>query len=113
MKIIYNNIIPFEGYKAINLFGVLFVREKFEGKISDKDINHESIHTEQIKELWYVPFYILYFLEWLFRFFFTKDMGTHNAYKHISFEREAYDNERNLRYLETRKHFSQWRKKTI
>ena len=24
MKIIYNNIIPFPGFKAINLFGVLF-----------------------------------------------------------------------------------------
>ena len=26
MKIIRNNIIPFKGYKAINLFGILFVR---------------------------------------------------------------------------------------
>lgn len=25
MKIIYNNIIPFKGFLAINLFGVLFV----------------------------------------------------------------------------------------
>lgn len=27
MKIIYNDIIPFQGFYAINLFGVLFVRE--------------------------------------------------------------------------------------
>jgi len=27
MKIIENKIIPFPGYKAINLFGILFVRE--------------------------------------------------------------------------------------
>ena len=26
MKIIYNNTIPFKGFKAMNLFGVLFVR---------------------------------------------------------------------------------------
>lgn len=27
MKVIYNNIIPFKGYKAINLFGLVFVRK--------------------------------------------------------------------------------------
>lgn len=27
MKIIYNNLIPFKGYKAINLFGLVFVRK--------------------------------------------------------------------------------------
>ena len=27
MKVIYNNIIPFKGFKCINLFGVLFVRK--------------------------------------------------------------------------------------
>jgi len=34
MKIIYNNIIPFKGYKGINLFGVLFVRK---GSLTDKE----------------------------------------------------------------------------
>lgn len=28
----------------------------------------------------------------------------------ISFEKEAYENEENLKYLDTRKHFAQWRK---
>jgi hypothetical protein len=27
MKVIYNNIIPFKGYKAINLLGLVFVRK--------------------------------------------------------------------------------------
>lgn len=43
MKLIYNNIIPFKGFKAINLFGLCFVRKGM--KMSEKDINHESIHT--------------------------------------------------------------------
>jgi hypothetical protein len=43
MKIIRNNIIPFKGFKAINLFGILFVRGNAE--LSDEVINHESIHT--------------------------------------------------------------------
>ena len=43
MKIIRNNIIPFPGFKAINLFGVLFVKNN--AKIDDVTINHEDTFT--------------------------------------------------------------------
>ena len=99
MKIIYNNIVPFPGYKAINLFGILFVREG--AKISEQDLNHESIHTAQMKEMLYIFFYIWYVLEWVIRLFMKG-----NAYRNISFEREAYDNENNLKYLDERDNFS-------
>lgn len=101
MKIIYNNILPFKGFKAINLFGVLFARKG--ANITQTTINHESIHTEQMKELLYLPFYIWYIIEWLIRLF-MKD----NAYRNISFEREAYANEHNSDYLSKRKHFAFW-----
>ena len=52
MKIVRNNIIPFKGYKAMNLFGVLFVRGN--ARIDDINLNHEKIHTAQIKEMLYV-----------------------------------------------------------
>lgn len=65
MKVIYNKIIPFKGYKCINLFGVLFVRKGC--TMRESDYNHEAIHTKQMKELLYVSFYILYLLEWLYR----------------------------------------------
>lgn len=65
MKVIYNKIIPFKGYKCINLFGILFVRKGC--TMRESDYNHEEIHTKQMKELLYVPFYILYLLEWLYR----------------------------------------------
>lgn len=55
MKIIYNDIIPFKGYKAINLFGIVFAR-KSARPLSDKNKNHEAIHTAQMRELLYVPF---------------------------------------------------------
>lgn len=42
MKIIYNNLIPFKGYKAINLFGLVFVRKG--AKFTEVDYNHEHIH---------------------------------------------------------------------
>ena len=63
MKIIYNNIIPFKGFKCINLFGVLFVRKGC--FMSEEDLNHERIHTAQMKEMLYVFFYLWYFVEWL------------------------------------------------
>lgn len=43
MKVIYNNIIPFKGYKAINLFGLVFVRKG--AKFTEVDYNHEHIHS--------------------------------------------------------------------
>ena len=102
MKIIYNKIIPFSGFLAINLCGILFVREKV--ILTDEIINHERIHTAQMKELLYIFFYVIYFLEWIFRLFqyrFTKE-----AYYNISFEREAYSNEYNENYLKNRKLFA-------
>jgi len=41
MKIIKNTLIPFKGYLAINLFGVLFVRKELYSKLKLRDINHE------------------------------------------------------------------------
>lgn len=106
MKIIYNKHIPLEGFLAINLFGVLFVRDpegyyKKNG-LSSRVIRHEEIYTAQMKELWYIGFYLLYFLSWLFRLFYN----TKKAYKSIPFEREAYDNERKPTYLSKRKKFA-------
>lgn len=100
MKIIINNIIPFKGYKAINLFGVIFARKEL--NIIDK--NHEAIHTAQMKELWYIGFYILYFIEWLG---LLPIYGKH-AYNNISFEIEAYGNERNISYLKNRPKYAMW-----
>ena len=50
MKIIYNNIIPFKGFKAVNICGILFVR-KGTGSMTWVDYKHERIHTEQMKEM--------------------------------------------------------------
>lgn len=101
MKIIYNNLIPFKGFVAINLFGILFARNEYRNRISNRTINHESIHTAQIKEMGYIFFYIQYIAEWLVRLFINS-----NAYRNISFEREAYSNDNNPDYLKTRKRFS-------
>ena len=106
MKIIYNKFIPVKGFVAMNLFGTIFVRE---GKVTTKTVlNHERIHTAQMKELWYIGFYIIYAFEWLFNIF--KYWNSHKAYRNISFEKEAYNNERKYTYLNTRRKFAQWLK---
>lgn len=102
MKVLYNNIIPFSGYYAINLFGILFVRGS---KVPSKKVfNHESTHTAQMKEMLYIFFYLWYIIEWFFKLFVYWDVK--EAYRAISFEREAYLNEENDSYLSTRKFWS-------
>ena len=105
MKIIHNNIIRFPGFKAINLFGVLSVRNGC--TTSENDINHEIIHTAQMKEMGYVIFYLWYLVEWLVKLAKLRD--SNKAYRAISFEREAYGNEKNLIYTITRAKYA-WRK---
>lgn len=99
MKIIRNSIIPFKGFAAINLFGILFVRR---GVLFTKDMeNHERIHTARMKEMMYIFFYLWYVFEWIARLFMKG-----NAYRNISFEREAHINEMYLKYLKVRKPYS-------
>ena len=101
MKIIRNRILPFgKKYYAINLFGILFAK----GPCGAITINHERIHTAQMKELLFIPFYIFYILEWLIRLLQYRNSFT--AYRNISFEREAYANESNPDYLSKRKPYS-------
>jgi hypothetical protein len=40
-----------------------------------------------MKEILYIPFYLWYGVEWLIKLFYKG-----NAYRNLSFEREAYDN---------------------
>lgn len=111
MKIIENDILPFRGFKAMNLFGLVLVRREtwrnLSGMAQDVLIQHEAIHTLQMRELGFIGFYIAYLMEWIFRLAFHRK----TAYRGISFEREAYDNEHNYAYIYTRKHFAQWRRK--
>ena len=106
MKIIRNSLIPFRGFKGINLFGWLFVRQEC-GELSETDINHESIHTAQMKELAYLPFYIAYLVEWLWHL--SKTRNAKRAYYMVSHEREAYAHQSEPNYLSNRKHYSQFK----
>lgn len=95
---IYNNIIPFRGFTVINLFGFIFARKECE-PLSKRTLNHEAIHTAQMRELLYIGFYIWYVIEWLVKLCIYGKQ----AYRNISFEREAYQYARYEGYLSIRR----------
>jgi len=65
---------------------------------------HERIHLRQQLELLIVPFYIWYLTEYVIRLMQYKNK--HKAYRNISFEREAFQQEANLLYLKKRSFWS-------
>lgn len=120
MICIKNNLIPFKGYKAINLFGLIFTR----AELTKKEKNHENIHTKQMFECailgfcligaliifsnisyWWLltsllTFYVFYGLEYIIVRLFHKKQN--DAYHDVSFEEEAYVNDDNLEYNKVR-----------
>ena len=100
MKIFKCRWVP-KGY-CVNLFGTLWSRET--DWIDDHIINHERIHDAQQRELLWIPFYILYVLEWLWRLILYRNH--HKAYRNISFEREAYSHGHDFGYLSRRRPYA-------
>jgi hypothetical protein len=87
---------------GITLFPFIFIRDK-KDLTNKRLINHERIHIRQQAELLILPFYIIYLINYIrLRFIYNHN----DAYRNIIFEREAYVNERNLDYLNTRKWFA-------
>lgn len=99
MKVIYTKHLPVRGFRAINLFGLIFARKEF-SPLSEHVLNHEAIHSRQIIELFVGGFYMWYITEWFVRWIQYKDRFL--AYRNISFEREAFANDDNEQYLEQR-----------
>lgn len=127
-KVIFNDTIPFKGFIAMCLWPFIFVRNNAASHYNTVANNHEHIHAEQQKEmllvgivlaaigyvfvgLWALLFVPLFFwwygIEYLYRLCQYRD--TKNAYRNISFEREAYANEKDLTYLTNRRRFA-WTK---
>ena len=89
-------IITFGFARAITLFP--FILLTCPGDATNAQLmNHERIHLRQQIELFIIPFYLLYFSEYLVRRLQGKNH--YAAYRAISFEQEAYCNEQQLDYL--------------
>ena len=92
---------PFgKGFLAINLFGVIFTLRD----LDQTELNHELIHSVQQRELLYIPFFIWYGIEWVALYFKYRDWII--AYRNIRFEKEAYRHEKDMTYLNKRKHYN-------
>ena len=91
---IFKSRLFFKGFRGITLapIGIFVHPDAVENK---QTINHEKIHWAQQMEWLIIPFYIRYFIEWIFK-----------GYRQISFEVEAYDNDQNPDYLKTRRRFN-------
>ena len=100
--IIVNSLIPFKGFIAINILGIIFTRDL--SKINTIVINHESIHTEQLIECLFIFFYFIYVINYIINLIKYKDFKL--AYRNLLFEIEAYNNQNNLEYLNNRKHYA-------
>ena len=100
--IVFKYLTP-KGFRGITIFPfVIFTNE--EDMRNSVTVNHERIHIRQQLELLVIPFYVWYLVEYLFRLVQYRNKKT--AYRNISFEREAYENEKDLDYLKRR---SFWR----
>ena len=99
MILVSKFLVP-NGYTGLTLFPFIFLKYEFLRK-NEILINHEKIHLRQQLEMLVVFFYLFYGIEFVVRLFQYKNW--YNAYKNISFEREAYLNENDLNYLQNRR----------
>jgi hypothetical protein len=99
MFLIVSKILIPKGFRGLTIFPFVLVRYRLD-KSNLVFINHERIHLRQQLELFILPFYLWYLLEFFVRWIQYKNKDL--AYRNICFEREAYANESNFSYLEKR-----------
>lgn len=97
------SVILFKNIKLPKISGIalwpfVLVRSKTPGKVL---LNHERIHLRQQAEMLVVFFYVWYVTEWLINYVRLRNWWA--AYYAISFEKEAYANEKDLAYLKRRR----------
>lgn len=98
MILISKYIVP-RGFIGITIFPFMFLKNKAL-KANTVLVNHEKIHLRQQLELLIIPFFVIYGIEFLVRLIQYKNWNI--AYRNISFEREAYKNEKDLNYIKLR-----------
>lgn len=92
-----------KSFSAFTIYPFIIIRNNSD-KTNHTLINHEKIHLKQQLELLIIFFYIIYLFEFIYHY--IRFISFMKAYRNISFEREAYLNERNSNYFKTRKPYS-------
>jgi hypothetical protein len=96
--IVAKYLIP-KGFVGITLWPFVLLASEADGN-NEITIRHEKIHLRQQLEMLVLPFFVWYGIEFVFRLMRSKNPKL--AYKNISFEREAYANEKSPDYLKSR-----------
>lgn len=126
IKTVVNKFLPFKGFVAMTVWPFIFIRKDKELKFVDKVKRHEYIHVyQQIECLlvgvvlaflmlitgceWWslIPlglFFELYAIEWIIKGLINFG-NSRKAYRSISFEREAFENQENPDWLDDRPKF--------
>tara|TARA_R110002167_G_scaffold238666_1_gene443816 strand:- start:10 stop:366 length:357 start_codon:yes stop_codon:yes gene_type:complete len=104
VPVVLSKLAPIE-IGAITIGPLVFSR----GEMSDITKNHESIHWQQYIETGILGFIILYYTFYLMNYIRYRDGKI--AYHMIPFEKEAYDNDENLEYLENRERWTWWKRR--
>ncbi len=91
------------GYAGFSFFIFAFFAKAWD-EVSPRLENHEAIHYWQQLEMLFVLQWLWYGIEYLVKR--VKYKSHDAAYKNLSFEREAYDNDDSLEYLKSRKRFA-------
>ena len=100
--------LPDKNYRAMAFWPFILLKNK-ELKNDAIVLNHEKIHLAQQMEYLVVPFYLLYFSEYIY--YRLKGKNHDAAYRSISFEKEAYAFEQDMKYLHRRKYWSNYFKR--
>ena len=103
MILIVNKYLLSKKIRGITLWPFVIIRDR-QDATDLVLLNHERIHLKQQLELFIIPFYGWYIIEFIISFVQTRDF--HRAYRNISFEREAFANESNLNYCIWRKRWN-------
>ncbi|WP_128547991.1 hypothetical protein [Larkinella soli] len=90
--------VPFLWVDGMALFPFVLVRTARPDAVL---LHHERIHLRQQLEMGVLPFYIWYLIEYGLRRLHYR--SHYEAYRNISFEREAFAHEGDLSYWKTRK----------
>jgi hypothetical protein len=93
-------VVPFMKHAGMALYPFILVSRP-EYKVDAVLIRHEQIHLQQQLELLILPFYLLYFFNYVFNLCRYRDHD--KAYLQIRFEREAYQHEKDPDYLNRRR----------
>ena len=93
----------FVPYSAMAVYPFILVKKE-EMKRNVILIHHEKIHHRQQLELLIVPFYLLYLFNYLYNL--LRYRNQYKAYREIIFEREAFQMDNDLDYLNRRKMFA-------